>query len=44
MDEMVIPRPTCFGFTPPRFSSGFAAPDSVCDIISWKVTRLVLKP
>ena len=42
--ETCMPSPTCWGFTPPTSSVGFAAPGRVCESMSWNVTRPFLKP
>ena len=39
-----MPRPTCFGFTPPTVPDGAEAPERFCEIMSANVTRLDLKP
>ena len=40
----LMPRPTCFGFTPPIVPVGEDAPERFCEIMSANVTRLALKP
>ena len=44
MVDTIMPRPTCCGLTPPTSSVGFAAPASVWESMSWKVTLPFLKP
>ena len=44
MPPIFMPRPTCCGFVPPRLSVGAEAPEIVWVSMSWKVTRLALKP
>src|SRR4030042_1085587 len=44
MDFTIMPRPTCSGLTPPTSVVGFAAPERVCDSMSWNSVRRRLKP
>src|SRR4030042_3132129 len=44
MDFTIMPRPTCSGLTPPTSVVGFAAPERVCDSMSWNSVRPRLKP